>query len=150
MEQEHDRDYGDCAQGKIDVEAKSPGYFILYFVSTGSSVFEARGRLTVNTPPSKGPATDAIPHIPPIAPIKVGLLCSGTTCARMIRAPENKPAAPTPAMARPTMSPMLDGVTPQRSDPSSKMLMDVIKTYLIENVEYSLPYKSWKAPVVSM
>jgi hypothetical protein len=30
------------------------------------------------------------------------------------------------------------------------MLMEVMKTYLIENVEYSLPYKSWKAPVVSM
>jgi hypothetical protein len=83
-----------------------------------------------------------MPHIPPIEPMNVGLLCKGTTCARIISAPENKPAAPTPAIARPTMRPMLEGVTPQRSEPASKMLMDVIKTYLIEKVEYSLPYKS--------
>jgi hypothetical protein len=68
----------------------------------------------------------------------------------MINAPENKPAAPKPAIARPTMSPILDGVAPQMRDPSSNMLMDEMKTYLIENVEYNLPYKSWKAPVVSI
>jgi hypothetical protein len=112
-------------------------------------LLDAEKGLTVNTPPSNGPATDAIPHMPPRAPMKVGLLCSGTTCARMIRAPENMPAAPIPAIARPTISPILDGVTPQTKDPNSNMLIDVMKTYLIEKVEYSLPYRSWKAPVVS-
>lgn len=96
----------------------------------------------MNTPPNSGPATLAIPHMPPIAPMKVGLLCSGTTCARIINAPENKPAAPKPAIARPTMRPMLEGVTPHTKEPSSNMPMEQRKTYLIEKVEYNLPYKS--------
>ena len=32
----------------------------------------------MKTPPSKGPATDAIPHIPPISPKAAGLFRSGT------------------------------------------------------------------------
>jgi hypothetical protein len=71
--------------------------------------------------------------------MKVGLLCSGTTCARIIRAPENIPAAPTPAIARPTIRPILDGVTPQMKDPNSNILIDVMKTYLMGKVEYNLP-----------
>jgi hypothetical protein len=96
------------------------------FVGTGN---------TVKTPPSSGPATLAIPHIPPMAPKKVGLLWSGTMCARIIKAPENKPAAPTPAIARPTMRPILDGVAPHINDPSSKIAIEDRKTYLMENVE---------------
>ena len=94
-----------------------------------------RSEHTVNTPPRSGPATLAIPHIPPMAPINVGRLWSGTTCARIIKAPENKPAAPDPAIARPTMRPILDGVTPQIRDPSSKIAIEHKKTYLMENVE---------------
>ena len=36
-------------------------------------------RTCVKTPPSKGPATDAIPHMLPIRPIVAGLLRSGTS-----------------------------------------------------------------------
>ena len=149
MKQEHDGYDGNCAEGKINIEAESPSYLVLDLISHQHQRFArlshfrgCEGKHTVKTPPSNGPATLAIPHIPPIAPMKVGLLCSGTVCARIISAPENKPAAPTPAIARPTMRPMLEGVKPQRSDPASNMLIEEIKTYLIEKVEYSLPYKS--------
>lgn len=37
-----------------------------------------QGVTYVKTPPSSGPATEAIPHIPPIKPKAAGLFLSGT------------------------------------------------------------------------
>ena len=62
----------------------------------------------------------------PIKPLYMGRFSSGTLYAKMMRAPEKIPAEPTPAMARPTMSAVLVGATPQMRLPSSKMMMVVM------------------------
>lgn len=48
------------------------------------------------------------------------------------RAPENIPAAPMPATARPRISPIELGVIPQTKEPSSKMKRAARKTHFIE------------------
>lgn len=68
-----------------------------------------------------GPATDAMPYIPPIIPMYAGLFLNGTVFATIKMAPLKIPAAPTPAIARPIISAVEFGATPQTSDPSSKM-----------------------------
>ena len=49
----------------------------------------------------------------------------------MMRAPENIPAAPRPATARPTIKAVELGETPQMRDPISKIAMPVRKTHLM-------------------
>jgi hypothetical protein len=68
----------------------------------------------------RGPATDAIPHIPPISPIYVGRWRRGTLRPTIRMAPEKIPAAPKPATARPRIRPRELGVTPQTREPISK------------------------------
>jgi hypothetical protein len=51
----------------------------------------------------------------------------------MTMPPENSPAEPSPAIARPRIKPMEFGVAPQRSDPTSKMVIEERKTHLIGN-----------------
>ena len=91
---------------------------------------------SVKTPPSRGPATEAIPHIPPIKPKAAGRLSRGTgrvrsyhtlakgarsqQYAKMTIDPEKMPPVPKPARALPTISPTLEGATPQTSEPNSK------------------------------
>ena len=45
----------------------------------------------------------------------------------MVYVPEPIPAAPRPAMARPTISAVLLGATPQMREPSSKIKMEIRK-----------------------
>jgi hypothetical protein len=68
---------------------------------------------------NSGPATPAIPYIPPTIPVYIGRLCNGTVAAIINKAPVNIPAAPIPATALPMMSVVDVGATPQRSEPSS-------------------------------
>ena len=68
-----------------------------------------------------GPATLAIPNMDPIKPVYMGRLTSGTLWLMIRIEPENSPAAPRPAMARPQISPTEVGVTAQTRDPTSKM-----------------------------
>ena len=75
----------------------------------------------MKAPPSKGPATDAMPHMPPIKPKARGLCRSGRVYARMTIEPENKPAVPMPATARPTMKAVELGATAHTRLPTSKM-----------------------------
>jgi hypothetical protein len=53
--------------------------------------------------------------------MKMGRLRSGTLYPIMVMPPENRPAAPTPATARPTMSMGELTAAPQITEPSSKM-----------------------------
>jgi hypothetical protein len=65
----------------LDIETPSPGNSIAILESVVvARVQEGRvlRRTCVKTPPSKGPATDAIAHILLIRPIAAGLLRNGT------------------------------------------------------------------------
>jgi hypothetical protein len=81
--------------------------------------FDGIRSLPVNAPPMSGPATLAIPYIPPIIPVYVGLWCRGTVCATIRIAPEKIPALPSPATALPMIRAVDDGATAQTRDPSS-------------------------------
>jgi hypothetical protein len=75
----------------------------------------------VNQPPRTGPITDATPYIAATIPVKIGRLCKGTECARMIRPPENIPEQPIPAIALPTISTAELGAIPHTNDPTSNI-----------------------------
>lgn len=66
---EDDSKDGDEADREVNVEAQSPCNFVLKGVSVETRISIDIGLLTVKTPPRRGPATDAIPYIPPINPI---------------------------------------------------------------------------------
>ena len=68
-----------------------------------------------------GPATLAMPYIPPIRPIYAGRCRRGTLTEMMSTAPLKIPAEPIPATARPIIRAVEVGATPQMREPSSKM-----------------------------
>jgi hypothetical protein len=68
-----------------------------------------------------GPATLAIPNIAPTRLVYMGRFSSGTLWQMIKIEPENKPAAPRPATARPQMRPTELGVMAQTREPSSNM-----------------------------
>jgi len=68
-----------------------------------------------------GPATEAIPYMPPMIPMYAGRFLRGTVFATIRIAPLKIPAAPTPAIARPMMRAVELGATPQTREPISKM-----------------------------
>lgn len=75
---------------------------------------------------------EEIPKVDPISPTYMGLLASGTICAIITVAPENMPADPIPAIARPTMKASELGAPPQTADPTSKMRIAIRKMVLVE------------------
>ncbi|KAL5402728.1 hypothetical protein PMIN04_012946 [Paraphaeosphaeria minitans] len=58
----------------------------------------------VNTPPSSGPMTEAMPNMLDRTPRCTALFLSGADNPMMVAPPEKMADAPTPATARPTMS----------------------------------------------
>jgi hypothetical protein len=70
---------------------------------------------------NRGPATEAIPYMPPIRPMYAGRWCKGTVREIIKRAPEKTPAAPIPATALPKIKPVELGVIPQTKEPISNM-----------------------------
>lgn len=66
----------------------------------------------------------------------------------IVKAPEPIPAAPTPAIARPTMKTEEDGATAQMRLPSSKIPIASRKVVLREKYLYDFPHVDWKPPVV--
>ena len=77
----------------------------------------------MKAPPINGPTTLAIPYDAPMIPVNIGRLRGGAEYAMRVYAPVPMPAAPTPAMARPTMRVSELGATPQMRLPTSKMKM---------------------------
>ena len=63
-------------------------------------------------------------------PVNIGLLRGGAEYAMRVYAPEPIPAAPTPAMARPTIRASEFGATPQIRLPTSKTNMERRKVIL--------------------
>ena len=80
-------------------------------------------RLSVKTPPSKGPITDAIPKVAPMTPVNAGRRAGGAEKAMIVYVPEAMPAPPAPATARPTMSVVELLATAHIKLPSSKIKM---------------------------
>jgi len=64
--------------------------------------------------------------------IKTGRLRMGIRGIINMVPPAKIPAAPAPAMARPTMKAGELGAAPQRAEPASKTTIDVRKTHFVE------------------
>ena len=79
-----------------------------------------------------GPSTDDIPKAIPKMEVKIGRLRRGTSGSVIIIPPENIPADPSPAMARPMMKAAELGAAPQSADPASKMTIERRKTHFVE------------------
>ena len=75
---------------------------------------------------------EATPKIEPMAPIYTGRLCRGTTCVMRIVEPENIPAFPRPAIARPTMKATEFGAVAHTRDPISNITIEARKTFFVE------------------
>ena len=90
--------------------------------------------LTIN-----GPVTEAIPYMAPRIPIYVGRLARGALAATINNAPENMPALPKPAMARPTIKAVELTAEPQTALPTSNQNMAMMKIHFAEKKVYSLP-----------
>ena len=81
-------------------------------------------------------------------PVNIGLFFGEAEKAMMVYAPEPIPAAPNPAIARPTMSALLLGETPQIREPSSKVKRLMRKLIFNGKYLYALPHADWKPPRV--
>lgn len=68
---------------------------------------------------------EEIPKMEPIIPTSAGRLCSGTTVVSKTMDPENTPALPIPATARPTINAFEFGAAPHTAEPTSKSPMAV-------------------------
>lgn len=73
-----------------------------------------------------------MPYMAPMIPVYIGRFTNGTEYATMISAPENTPAEPRPATARPQINAIEFGATPQTRLPSSKMKIAMRYTHLME------------------
>lgn len=102
----------------------------------------------VNAPPMSGPVTAARPYVAPITPVKVALFLGSAAKAIIVYAPDPTPAAPTPAMARPTIRTGEFGATPQIKLPSSKMKMAIRKLIFSGKYLYTFPHIDWNPPSV--
>lgn len=65
-------------------------------------------------------------------PKTMGILCGGRMAEVMVKAPFVRPEAPSPAMARPTISMTDDCAAPQSAEPTSKMAKKAKKDHFIE------------------
>jgi hypothetical protein len=63
--------------------------------------------------------------------------------------PARIPPEPRPAIALPTMKPIELGAAPQRAEPTSNRMIDVMKVVLMLKIVYIFPNSSWKAQLVS-
>lgn len=79
-----------------------------------------------------GPSTDDNPKATPNIEVKIGRLRRGTSGSMTIIPPENMPADPKPAMARPIMKAIELGAAPQSADPTSKITIESRKTHFVE------------------
>lgn len=84
----------------------------------------------VKTPPSEGPMTEDIPYMLETIAKSSGRFLTSTIRDMMIIEPQNIPAAPSPAIALPTMNAGELGAAAQSTDPPSKIIEDARYTHL--------------------
>jgi hypothetical protein len=75
-------------------------------------------------------------------------LVNGTEVGRRLTLPAIMPAAPTPAIARPTMKAIELGAAPQIAEANSKRRTLARRTGFVGKKAYSLPKRSWKQQLV--
>jgi hypothetical protein len=95
--------------------------------------------LSVKAPPRSGPATLETLKTAPIMPINAATLCFGTEKAMIVNAPDPRPAAPTPEIARPMIKVVLLGETAQIRLPASKRKIEKTKVGLSAKNLYAFP-----------
>jgi len=86
--------------------------------------------------------------MPPTRPNAAGLFRRGSVYEKMTIAPENRPAVPTPARARPMMKAVELGARAETRLPSSKMATAERNDSLMSKILYILPYVGCRAVVV--
>jgi hypothetical protein len=74
----------------------------------------------VKAPTSNGPIIEDMPKMDPIIPTNAGSFPNGTTATRRMTDPENIPALPIPARARPIINAFEFGAAPHTTEPTSK------------------------------
>jgi hypothetical protein len=74
---------------------------------------------------------EEMPNMELMRPIKIGRFSRGMMCVRIIVDPENMPAAPMPAIARPTMNAVEFVALPHTAEPTSKIPTAVRNTVLV-------------------
>ena len=94
----------------------------------------------MKAPPSSGPATLEILKTAPIMPINAATFCFGTEKAMIVNAPDPRPAAPTPEIARPMINVVLLRETAQIRLPTSKRKMENINVGLRAKNLYAFPH----------
>jgi len=80
--------------------------------------------------------------MPPMSPLYIGLFANGTDSAIISIAPENTPAAPSPATARPTISAFAFGAAPHTTEPTSNKLKAAKYTHFTLKKVYNFPKNS--------
>jgi len=123
----------DCSDWQVDIEAwMCSRLIVLLTYHVGLTIYHLHHRqdtLSVNAPPSNGPITEEIPKTAPKNPWNIGRFANGIVCTIMTTVPENRPAEPRPAMARPTMRAFDVGAEPQMADPTSKRAIQDLWKY---------------------
>ena len=79
--------------------------------------------LSVNQPPSSGPATEEMAKTPPMMPMYLPRCRAGTTSAMMACARISRPPPPRPWTARPAISQVMLCARPPMTEPTMKMAM---------------------------
>jgi hypothetical protein len=84
----------------------------------------------VKTPPSEGPITEDMPYMLDTIAKSSGRFLISTILDIMIIAPQNIPAAPSPAIALPTMNAGELEAAAQSTDPPSNIIEEARYTHL--------------------
>lgn len=119
LDEENDTSCSDCTKRyllPLAQEAGMPMYSQLIQKHHLQVDFSAR------IPPMSGPRMEQTPNIAPIMPLMTGRVARGATRTTMAVAPENRPAAPNPATARPAMNVLEVFETAHMIEPTSKRL----------------------------
>jgi hypothetical protein len=114
----------------------------------GMNIHQRHVTLEENAPPRRGPTTDAMPYAEPMRPVTRGRCFGLAANAMIVYAPDPTPAPPSPAIARPTMSTVEVGATPQIKLPSSNKKSAKRKVILRGKYLYPFPHVDWDPPKV--
>lgn len=104
---------------------------------------------SVNAPPKMGPTMEETPNILDKAARYIARCFRGIAYPRIVMPPENRPAPPAPAMARPTISIGLFLAVAQTMLPTSNMANATTNVHLTSKYVYVLPKEGCREVVHS-
>jgi hypothetical protein len=137
LEEYQDNNHCDCTERQVDEETPTPCSYSLLVLSS-QRVGKNHLTLVSKNTSEKGTGNRSnTVHfkvsngslrlfrtrnlLAPMNPVYIGRFARGTEYATMIRAPENRPAEPSPAIARPMINAIEFGAIPHIKLPSSKI-----------------------------